>query len=181
MKNIILFTIAAAFLAGPAQADDKKLEALLDKAFDKEQARIFKGRDKDGDGSMSRGEFTSLYGEGGAKRWLPVFDKHAGKDKTLSLKEFSAVRRDIHLGGGNGERPVALENRFKYSRQGKMFRSYDKSGDGKVTFAEFGQMFEGKPNAARTAQFKNSDGNKDSSLDRIEFLEMLLAPARRER
>ncbi len=181
MKKIFLFTIAAAFLAGPAQADDKKLEALLDKAFDKEQTRIFKGRDKDGDGSMSRGEFTSLYGEGGAKRWLPVFDKHAGKDKALSLKEFSAVRRDIHLGGGNGERPVALETRFKFSRQGKMFRTYDKSGDGKVTNAEWAKMFEGKPNAARLAQFKSADGNKDGALDRIEFLEMLLSPPRRER
>ena len=106
MKNILLTTLAAIVLTGTAQANDKKLEALLDKAFAKEQTRIFKGRDKDRDGKMDRGEFTSLYGEGGAKRWLPVFDKHAGKDKALDLKEFTAVRRDIHLGGGNGERPV---------------------------------------------------------------------------
>lgn len=181
MKNILLLTFAAAVLTGPVQANDKKLEALLDKAFAKEQTRIFKGRDKNSDGKMDRGEFTSLYGEGGAKRWLPVFDKHAGKDKALDLKEFTAVRRDIHLGGGNGERPVALESRFKHSRQGKMFRTYDKSGDGKVTNAEWARMFEGKPNAARLAQFKSADGNKDSALDRIEFLEMLLSPPRRER
>jgi len=181
MKNILLTTFAASLLAGTAQANDKKLETLLDKAFAKEQARIFKGRDKDRDGKMDRGEFTSLYGEGGAKRWLPVFDKHAGRDKALDLKEFTAVRRDIHLGGGNGERPVALETRFKFSRQGKMFRTYDKSGDGKVTNAEWARMFEGKPNAARLVQFKSADGNKDGALDRIEFLEMLLSPPRRER
>ena len=70
---------------------------------------------------MDRGEFTSLYGEGGAKRWLSVFDKHAGKDKALDLKEFTAVRRDIHLGGGNGERPVALESRFKPAVRAKCF------------------------------------------------------------
>ena len=67
MKNILLLTFAAAVLAGPVQANDKKLEALLDKAFTKEQTRIFKGRDKNSDGKMDRGEFTSLYGEGGAE------------------------------------------------------------------------------------------------------------------
>jgi hypothetical protein len=42
-------------------------------------------------------------------------------------------------------------------------------------------MFEGGPNAARTAQFKGGDKNSDGSLDIIEFFETFLAPPRRER
>lgn len=181
MKNILFTLIAAILFAGSTQANDNKLKALLDKAFDKEQARIFKGRDKDRDGKLTFSDFESLYGEGGVKRWLPVFQKHCGNDDALDVAEFTAVRRDIHLGGGNGERGPSLESRLRTSRQGKMFRTYDKSGDGKVTFAEFGQMFEGGPNDARTAQFKAADGDRDGSLDLTEFFEMLLAPPARER
>lgn len=181
MKKTIVTTFAAAIMATMAQADDKKLEALLDKAFDKEQARVFKGRDKNRDGKMTFADFESLYGEGGVKRWVPVFQKHCGADDMLDVKEFTAVRRDIHLGGGGGERKPSVQSRLRTSRQGKMFRTYDKSGDGKVTFAEFGRMFEGGPNAARTAQFKSSDKNSDGSLDLIEFFEMLLGPPGRER
>ena len=61
-----------------------------------------------------------------------------------------------------------------------MFRTYDKSGDGKVTKAEWDRKFEGGPNAARTAQFKGGDKNSDGSLDVIEFLETFLAPPRGE-
>ena len=49
MKKNILFTLALAVGALTASAQQKskdaKLEALLDRAFDKEQARVFKGRD----------------------------------------------------------------------------------------------------------------------------------------
>ena len=185
MKNptLYLLLLVVGTLTAMAQQknNDAKLEALLDRAFDKEQARIFKGRDKNRDGKMTLLDFRSLYGEGGSKRWIPVFQKHCGGDKALDVKEFTAVRRDIHLGGGNGERKPSLQSRLRTSRQGKMFRTYDKSGDGKVTRAEWGQMFEGRPNAARTAQFKGGDKNKDGALDVIEFLEIFLAPAGRER
>jgi len=130
---------------------------------------------------MTFADFESLYGEGGVKRWVPVFQKHCGADDALDLKEFTAVRRDIHLGGGNGGRKPSLQSRLRTSRQGKMFRTYDKSGDGKVTKAEWDRMFEGGPNAARTAQFNGGDKNSDGALDVIEFLETFLAPPRRER
>ena len=163
------------------QSKDAKLEALLDRAFDKEQARIFKGRDKNRDGKMTFADFESLYGEGGVKRWVPVFQKHCGADDVLDVKEFTAVRRDIHLGGGdNGERKPSLQSRLRNSQLGKIFRTYDKSSDGKVTKAEWDRMFEGGPNAARTAQFNGGDKNSDGALDVIEFLETRLAPPRGE-
>ena len=161
MKNILLLTFAAAVLAGPVQANDKKLEALLDKAFTKEQTRIFKGRDKNNDGKMDRGEFTSLYGEDGAKRWLSVFDKHAGKDKALDLKEFTAVRRDIHLGGGNGHCPVALESRFKHSRQGKMFAPTTKAATARQR--RVGADVRGQTECRASGAIQVADGNKDSA------------------
>ena len=185
MKKNILFTLAltigALTVSAQNQNKDAKLETLLDRAFDKEQARVFKGRDKNRDGKMTLTDFKALYGEGGAKRWIPVFQKHCGGDNVLSVKEFTAVRRDIHLGGGNGERKPSLKSRLRTSRYGKMFRTYDKSSDGKVTKAEWDRMFEGGPNAARTAQFKGGDKNSDGSLDIIEFFETFLAPPRRER
>jgi len=186
MKKNILFTLAltigALTVSAQNQNKDAKLEALLDRAFDKEQARVFKGRDKNRDGEMTLADFKALYGEGGAKRWIPVFQKHCGGDDVLSVKEFTAVRRDIHLGGGgNGERKPSLKSRLRTSRYGKMFHTYDKSSDGKVTKAEWDRMFEGGPNAARTAQFKGGDKNSDGSLDIIEFFETFLAPPRRER
>ena len=185
MRKNILFTLALAVgtLTASAQQknNDAKLEALLDRAFDKEQARVFKGRDKNRDGKMTFADFESLYGEGGVKSKVQVFQKHCGADDVLDVKEFTAVRRDIHLGGGdNGERKPSLQSRLRTSRQGKMFRTYDKSGDGKVTKAEWDQMFEGRPNAARTAQFNGGDKNKDGALDVIEFFETFLAPSRGE-
>jgi len=177
----LALTIGALTVSAQNQSKDAKLEALLDRAFDKEQARIFKGRDKNRDGKMTFADFESLYGEGGVKRWVPVFQKHCGADDVLDVKEFTAVRRDIHLrGGDNGERKPSLQSRLRNSRQGKMFRTYDKSGDGKVTKAEWDRKFEGGPNAARTAQFKGGDKNSDGSLDVIEFLETFLAPPRGE-
>ena len=186
MKRSILLTLALAVgalsAAGQAKNKDAKLEALLDRAFDKQQARIFKNSDKNKDGKMTFADFESLYGEGGVKRWVPVFQKHCGADDALSVTEFQAVRRDIHLGGGdNGERKPSLQSRLRNSQLGKIFRTYDKSGDGKVTKAEWDRMFEGRPNAARTAQFKGGDKNSDGALDVIEFLETRLAPPRRER
>ena len=69
MRKNILFTLALAVGALTAsaqqQSKDAKLEALLDRAFDKEQARVFKGRDKNRDGKMTFADFESLYGEGG--------------------------------------------------------------------------------------------------------------------
>ena len=184
MRKNILFTLALAVGALTASAQQKskdaKLEALLDRAFDKEQARVFKGRDKNRDGKMTFADFESLYGERGVKRWVQVFQKHCGADDVLDVKEFTAVRRDIHLGGGEGGRKPSLQIRLRNSRQGKMFRTYDKSGDGKVTKAEWDRKFEGGPNAARTAQFKGGDKNSDGSLDVIEFLETFLAPPRGE-
>jgi len=185
MKRSIFLTLALAVgalsAAGQAKNKDAKLEALLDRAFDKQQARVFKGRDKNRDGKMTFADFESLYGEGGVKRWVPVFQKHCGADDVLDVKEFTAVRRDIHLGGGeNGERKPSLQSRLRTSRQGKMFRTYDKSDDGKVTKAEWDRMFEGGPNAARTAQFNGGDKNSDGALDVIEFLETRLAPPRGE-
>ena len=185
MKRSIFLTLALAVgalsAAGQAKNKDAKLEALLDRAFDKQQARVFKGRDKNRDGKMTFADFESLYGEGGVKSKVQVFQKHCGADDVLDVKEFTAVRRDIHLGGGeNGERKPSLQSRLRTSRQGKMFRTYDKSGDGKVTKAEWDRMFEGGPNAARTAQFKGGDKNSDGSLDVIEFLETFLAPPRGE-
>ena len=185
MKRSILLTLALAVgvlsAAGQAKNKDAKLEALLDRAFDKQQARVFKGRNMNRDGKMTFADFESLYGEGGVKRWVPVFQKHCGADDVLDVKEFTAVRRDIHLGGGdNGERKPSLQSRLRNSRQGKMFRTYDKSGDGKVTKAEWDRKFEGGPNAARTAQFKGGDKNSDGALDVIEFLETRLAPPRGE-
>ena len=185
MKKNILFTLAltigALTVSAQNQSKDAKLEALLDRAFDKEQARIFKGRDKNRDGKMTFADFESLYGERGVKSKVQVFQKHCGADDVLDVKEFTAVRRDIHLGGGdNGERKPSLQIRLRNSRQGKMFRTYDKSGDGKVTKAEWDRKFEGGPNAARTAQFKGGDKNSDGSLDVIEFLETFLAPPRGE-
>jgi hypothetical protein len=184
MKRSIFLTLALAVgalsAAGQAKNKDAKLEALLDRAFDKQQARVFKGRDKNRDGKMTFADFESLYGEGGVKRWVPVFQKHCGADDVLDVKEFTAVRRDIHLGGGEGGRKPSLQIRLRNSRQGKIFRTYDKSSDGKVTKAEWDRMFEGGPNAARTAQFKGGDKNSDGSLDVIEFLETFLAPPRGE-
>ena len=129
MKTVLTFIMTLCLGASYSLADDNKLEELLDRAFDKEQARIMKGRDKDRDGKMSLPEFKSLYGEGGAQRWIPVFKKHCGDDEALDLKEFQAVRRQIHLGGGNEERKPSLENRFKHSKLGKAFRAYDKNAD----------------------------------------------------
>ena len=185
MKRSILLTLALAVgalsAAGQAKNKDAKLEALLDRAFDKQQARVFKNSDKNKDGKMTFADFESLYGEGGVKRWVPVFQKHCGADDALNVTEFQAVRRDIHLGGGdNGERKPSLQSRLRNSQLGKIFRTYDKSGDGKVTKAEWDRMFEGRPNAARTAQFKGGDKNSDGSLDVIEFLETFLAPPRGE-
>ena len=185
MKRSIFLTLALAVgalsAAGQAKNKDAKLEALLDRAFDKQQARIFKNSDKNKDGKMTFADFESLYGEGGVKRWVPVFQKHCGADDALSVTEFQAVRRDIHLGGGdNGERKPSLQSRLRNSQLGKIFRTYDKSGDGKVTKAEWDRMFEGRPNAARTAQFKGGDKNSDGALDVIEFLETRLAPPRGE-
>jgi len=74
-----------------------------------------------------------------------------------------------------------LEARFKNSKLGKIFRSFDKSGDGKITLAEFGQLFEGGLSAGHRAQFNAFDRDKNMGLDRIEFLEMRLAPPGRER
>ena len=184
MKKNILFTLAltigALTVSAQNQNKDAKLEALLDRAFDKEQARIFKGRDKNRDGKMTFADFESLYGERGVKSKVQVFQKHCGADDVLDVKEFTAVRRDIHLGGGEGGRKPSLQIRLRNSRQGKMFRTYDKSGDGKVTKAEWDRKFEGGPNAARTAQFNGGDKNSDGSLDVIEFLETFLAPPRGE-
>ena len=184
MKRSILLTLALAVgalsAAGQAKNKDAKLEALLDRAFDKQQARVFKGRNMNRDGKMTFADFESLYGEGGVKRWVPVFQKHCGADDVLDVKEFTAVRRDIHLGGGNGERKPSLQSRLRTSKLGKIFRAYDKSGDGKVTKAEWDRKFEGGPNAARTAQFKGGDKNSDGALDVIEFLETRLAPPRGE-
>ena len=131
MKKNILFTLALAVGALTASAQQKskdaKLEALLDRAFDKEQARVFKGRDKNRDGKMTFADFESLYGERGVKRWVQVFQKHCGADDVLDVKEFTAVRRDIHLGGGdNGERKPSLQSRLRNSQLGKIFRTYDK-------------------------------------------------------
>ena len=185
MKTHTLFALllAVGTLTASAQKknNDSKLKALLDRAFDKQQARIFKNSDKNKDGKMTFADFESLYGEGGVKRWVSVFQKHCGADDALSVTEFQAVRRDIHLGGGdNGERKPSLQSRLRNSQLGKIFRTYDKSGDGKVTKAEWDQMFEGRPNAARTAQFKGGDKNSDGALDVIEFLETRLAPPRGE-
>ena len=184
MKKNILFTLALAVGALTASAQQKskdaKLEALLDRAFDKEQARVFKGRDKNRDGKMTFADFESLYGERGVKSKVQVFQKHCGADDVLDVKEFTAVRRDIHLGGGEGGRKPSLQIRLRNSRQGKIFRTYDKSSDGKVTKAEWDRMFEGGPNAARTAQFNGGDKNSDGALDVIEFLETRLAPPRGE-
>ena len=185
MKRSIFLTLALAVgalsAAGQAKNKDAKLEALLDRAFDKQQARVFKGRDKNRDGKMTFADFESLYGEGGVKSKVQVFQKHCGADDVLDVKEFTAVRRDIHLGGGdNGERKPSLQSRLRNSQLGKIFRTYDKSGDGKVTKAEWDRMFEGRPNAARTAQFKGGDKNSDGALDVIEFLETRLAPPRGE-
>ena len=184
MKKNILFTLAltigALTVSAQNQSKDAKLEALLDRAFDKEQARIFKGRDKNRDGKMTFADFESLYGERGVKSKVQVFQKHCGADDVLDVKEFTAVRRDIHLGGGEGGRKPSLQIRLRNSRQGKMFRTYDKSGDGKVTKAEWDRKFEGGPNAARTAQFKGGDKNSDGALDVIEFLQPRLAPPRGE-
>jgi Ca2+-binding EF-hand superfamily protein len=185
MKKNILFTLAltigALTVSAQNQSKDAKLEALLDRSFDKAQARVFKGRDKNRDGKMTFADFESLYGEGGVKSKVQVFQKHCGADDVLDVKEFTSVRRDIHLGGGdNGERKPSLQSRLRTSREGKMFRTYDKSGDGKVTKAEWDRKFEGGPNAARTAQFKGGDKNSDGSLDVIEFLETFLAPPRGE-
>jgi hypothetical protein len=160
---------------------DPRLEALLDRAFDKEQARIFKGSDKDRDGAISSAEFKRLYGEGGAQKFDAIFQKHGGSDGSLTLAEFQAVRRAIHLGGaGSAERGPTLQNRFKYSRQGKVFRTYDKSGDEKVTLEEYGRMFEGGLNAQKENAFKAADKDSNGSLDKYEFLEMRLGPTRRE-
>jgi len=160
---------------------DPRLEALLDRAFDKEQARIFKGSDKDKDGVVSSAEFKRLYGEGGSRKFEGIFKKHGGSDGSLTLAEFQAVRRAIHLGGaGSAERGPTLQNRFKYSRQGKVFRTYDKSGDEKVTLSEYGRMFEGGLNAQKENGFKAADKDGNVSLDKYEFLEMRLGPPRRE-
>jgi Ca2+-binding EF-hand superfamily protein len=184
MKLNIILTLALMISAISASANpknkDAKLLALLDKSFDKEQARIFNGRDKNKDGEMSLGEFESLYGEGGAKKWSAIFKKHSGRDNALSVAGFQAVRRDIHLGGGNGERGPSLKARFRGDKRARLFSTYDKSSDGKVTEAEWGRMFEGGANAGGKAQFRGGDKNNNGSLDMIEWLEMLLSPPGRE-
>ena len=129
MKRIIILimVMAAGLLTASAQQKNKdaKLEALLDRAFDKQQARVFKGRDKNRDGKMTFADFESLYGEGGVKRWVPVFQKHCGADDVLDVKEFTSVRRDIHLGGGdNGERKPSLQSRLRNSRRCLRRRSW---------------------------------------------------------
>ena len=160
---------------------DPRLEALLDRAFDKEQARIFKGADKDKDGVVSTAEFKRLYGEGGSQKHMSKFESNGGSDGSLSLSEFQAVRRSIHLrGGGNGERGPTLQSRFINSKQGKVFRTYDKSGDGQVTLEEYGRMFEGRMDARKEGYFKAADKDGNGSLDKYEFLEMRLGPPRRE-
>ena len=165
----------------PPEQLDPRLEALLNRAFDKEQARIFKGSDKDKDGSVSKEEFKRLYGEGGSQKFMGIFEKGGGSDGSLTLAEFQAVRRAIHIeGAGSPERKPSVQNRFKYSKMGKQFRSYDKSGDGKVTLAEYGRMFEGRMDARKEGYFKAADKDGNSSLDKYEFLEMRLGPARRE-
>ena len=72
MKNYTLYALllAVGTLTASAQKknNDAKLEALLDRAFDKQQARIFKNSDKNKDGKMTFADFESLYGEGGVKR-----------------------------------------------------------------------------------------------------------------
>ncbi len=184
MKLKIILTFALVLSAFIASAkpknNDAKLLALLDKSFDKEQVRIFKGFDKNRDGQMSFAEFKSLYGEGGVKKWTGVFEKHSGGGNALTVKEFQAVRRDIHLGGGNGERAPSLQSRIRGDKRARLFITYDKNGDGKVTKAEWNRMFEGGANAGRTAQFRGGDRNSDNSLDMIEWLQMMLAPAGRE-
>ena len=54
MKKNILFTLAltigALTVSAQNQSKDAKLEALLDRAFDKQQARVFKNSDKNKDG-----------------------------------------------------------------------------------------------------------------------------------
>ncbi len=165
----------------PAEKADPRLEALLNRAFDKEQARIFKGVDKDKDGAVSSSEFKRLYGEGGAQKFDALFKKHGGKDGSLTLAEFQAVRRAIHIGGaGSRERGPTVQNRFRFSKQGKVFRAYDKSGDEKVTLEEYGRMFEGGLNAQKENAFKAADKDSNGSLDKYEFLEMRLGPPRRE-
>jgi Ca2+-binding EF-hand superfamily protein len=160
---------------------DPRLEALLDKAFDSEQIRIFKGSDQDQDGVLSAAEFNRLYGEGGAQKFDALFQKHGGKDGSLTLSEFQAVRRAIHLGGaGSSERRPSVENRFRFSKQGKVFRAYDKSGDEQVSLEEYGRMFEGGLNAQKENAFKAADKDGNGSLDKYEFLEMRLGPPLRE-
>ena len=60
MKRSILLTLALAVgalsAAGQAKNKDAKLEALLDRAFDKEQ-----GRDKNRDGKMTLTDFRVLH------------------------------------------------------------------------------------------------------------------------
>ena len=163
----------------PSEKPDPRLEALLDRAFDNEQAPIFKGVDKDG--VVSATEFKHLYGEGGAQKFDAIFKKHGGKDGSLSLNEFQAVRRAIHVGGaGNRERGPTVQNPFPFSKQGKVFRAHDKSGDEKVTLEEYGLMFEGGLNAQKENAFNVADKDRDGSLDKYEFLEMRLGPPHRE-
>ncbi len=165
----------------PAQKKpDSRLTALLDRAFDKEQERIFKGTDVNKDGAISTKEFKGLYGEGGGEKWMALFEKQGGGG-SLDLAGFQAVRRAIHLdGGGSPERRPSVENRFKYSKLGKQFRAYDKSGDGQVTLEEYGRMSEGRLNERGEKTFKDADKDGSGSLDKYEFLEMRLAPPQRE-
>jgi Ca2+-binding EF-hand superfamily protein len=56
----------------------------------------------------------------------------------------------------------------------RIFRSYDKSGDGKITFEEWLAMREGEMDSARRAQeqqqFSSVDRNKDGTLSLEEVL-----------
>jgi len=64
----IVLVVGVLTASAQQKKNDAKLEALLDRAFEVEQTRNFKKRDKNRDSKLSYGEFATLFGEAGAKR-----------------------------------------------------------------------------------------------------------------
>ena len=116
-----------------------------------------KAMDKDGDGKISRAEFTGP---------APAFDRaDADKDGFVTAAEIAKFRAGF-APGAPAPRPAPAPTpksaaTGKAAAKAQRFRAMDKDGDGKISRAEF---------TGRPALFDRLDADKDGFLTRDEFL-----------